>query len=257
MFDAAVNAIDAGDLDALRELLSAHPELACERRPGGEEAYFTVPYLLWFVAENPIRTGSLPRNIAPIAQAILDAAERQCPATLPEQRDYALALVCSGMVPRESGVQIELIDVLVEAGADPNCLETALAHRENAAAERLLEHGARLTPLAAVCLDREIPAMSDEERAVALAGAALHGKPEALRHLIAAGADVNAFSPEGMHAHTTALHLAIDADSLAAVKVLVEGGADPSIRDRGFDSDALGWANYFGRSEIAAYLAHR
>jgi Ankyrin repeats (3 copies) len=257
MFAEAVAAIDNGDLGALRALLAERPELLTERLENGREDYFARPYLLWFVAENPIRTGSLPPNIARLARAILDAAERQCPATLAEQRDYALALVCSGRVPRESGVQIELIDALVEAGADPNCLETALAHRENVAADRLLEHGATVTPLAAVYLDREIPEMSGEERALAFAGAALHGKPEALRHLIAAGADVNAYSPEGMHPHATALHHAVDSGSLEAVQVLIEAGADPTIRDRVYDGTARDWADHLGRNEIAAYLAHR
>jgi hypothetical protein len=68
-----------------------------------------------------------------------------------EQLDYALALVGSGRVARECGVQRELIDLLCDAGADPaGVLVPALAHREVAAAERLLERGAALTLLAAV-----------------------------------------------------------------------------------------------------------
>jgi hypothetical protein len=81
----------------------------------------------------------------------------------------------SGQVSRECGVQLDLIDVLVDAGADPNCLDPALAHRENAAAARLLERGARETLVAAVCLGREYDASAatPAERQVALGTA--HG----------------------------------------------------------------------------------
>ena len=162
MFAEAVSAIDAGDLGALRALLATRPELLTERLENGRDDYFARPYLLWFVAENPIRTGTLPPNIVEVTRLLLESGA--------EGRDYALELVVSGKVPREQGVQPELIDALVEAGADPNCLDPALAHQENAAAERLLERGARETLVAAVCLGRpcDVAAATPEERRVAL-----------------------------------------------------------------------------------------
>src|SRR5690349_14565158 len=124
MFAEAVAAIDNGDLGGLRTLLAEHPSLLTERLENGREDYFARPYLLWFVAENPIRHGTLPANIVELTGALLDAGA--------DGRDYALALVVSGQVSRECGVQLDLIDVLVAGGADPNCLDPALAHRENA-----------------------------------------------------------------------------------------------------------------------------
>jgi len=263
-FREAVSAIDAGDISALERLLAAHPELVRDRLEDGEggEEYFRHPYLLWFVAENPIRTGKLPRNIVQVTRAILKAAEHQ--GSLGEQIDYALALVCSGRVARESGAQGELIDVLCDAGADPNgALVPALAHAELTAAERLLERGAGLTLLAAVCTGRTddvarlAPGASAEERQSAFAGAALYGKARLLALLIDLGVDLNAYNPPGFHPHGTALHHAVASGSLDAVKVLVEAGADLGTRDRVHQGTPLGWAKHLQRTEIAAYLRER
>jgi len=264
LFLEAVSAIDAGDVAALERLLSAHPELVRDRLDDGDqgEEYFRRPYLLWFVAENPIRIGKLPQNIVQVTRAILEAAERQ--GTLREQIDYALALVCSGRVARESGAQGELIDVLCDAGADPNgALMAALAHGEIAAAERLIERGAGLTLLAAVCLGREddvarlARSASAEERQSAFAGAALYGQAQTLARLIGLGVDLNAYNPPGFHAHGTALHHAVDSGALDAVKVLVEAGADLGLKDHIHQGTPLDWAEYLQRAKIAAYLRER
>jgi peptide-methionine (S)-S-oxide reductase len=260
LFREAVSAIDAGDVRALEGLLAAHPELVCDRLDYGE-GYFRRPYLLWFVAENPVRNGRLPKNIADVTRAILHAAEGHHEGSLREQVDYALGLVCSGRVARECGVQRELIDVLGDAGADPDrALLPALAHREVAAAERLLERGATLTLPAAACTGRTDdvahlgPAASAADRQVALAAAALYGHAQILAALIDLGVDVNVYSPAGFHPHATALHHAVDSGSLDAVKVLVEAGADLRTRDRIHDGTPLDWAEYLRRPEIAAYL---
>jgi peptide-methionine (S)-S-oxide reductase len=261
LFRQAVATLDAGDAGALASLLAEHPRLLGDRLSGYSEGYFADPYLLWFVAENPIRNDTLPANIVEIARVLLAALEREGIASRREQADYALGLVSSGKVPRERGVQGELIDLLVEAGADPaGALPAALAHRERAAVDRLLARGAPLSLLTAACLGRndEVArlgsAASAEERQAALAGASLHGQAEAIALLIALGVDLDAFNPPGLHAHGTALHNAVDSGCLAAVRVLVEGGAGLGIRDRMFDGTPLGWADYLQRTEIAEYL---
>jgi peptide-methionine (S)-S-oxide reductase len=253
----AVSAIDAGDLSALESLLAAHPELVRDRLDHGE-GYFRQPYLLWFVAENPIRNGKLPENIARVTRAILDAARDV--DSLQEQLDATLGLVSSGRIAREQGVQGELIDVLCDAGADSDsAMMPALAHAERAAAERLLGRGAQLTLMAAVCLERDdverLARMANaEERQAALAGAALYGRVSVLALLIDLGVDVNAYSPPGFHPHGTALHHAVSSGSLDAVKVLVEAGADLGTRDLVYQGTPLGWAESLQRTEIADYL---
>ena len=150
-----------------------------------------------------------------------------------EGRDYALELVVSGQVSRECGVQLDLIDVLVDAGADPNCLDSALAHRENAAAARLLQRGARETLVASVCLGRpyDLTETTPEERQVAFSGAALHGRVDALRDLLTAGVNIDAFNPEGWHSHSTAMHSAVASGNVEAMRAAGRRRSRP--HDRG------------------------
>jgi Ankyrin repeats (3 copies) len=260
-FQEAVDAIDSGDAGRLERLLAEDPGLVRDRVDGGE-GYFYRPYLLWYVAENPVRNGRLPANIAEVTRVILLAAEGV--ESRQEQIDYALGLVCSGRVARESGAQRELIDVLGDAGADLNgAVMPAFAHREIAAAERLLERGAALSLTAAVCLGRAddvarlAPASSAGERQEALAAAALYGNARALVILIGLGVDVNAYNPPGLHAHGTALHHAVDSGSLDAVRVLVKAGADRGAKDRLYQGTPLDWAEYLQRPVIAAYLREK
>lgn len=257
-FQDAVDAIDSGDARRLERLLADDPGLVRDRVDGGE-GYFRRPYLLWFVAENPIRNGRLPDNIAEVTRVILLAAEGV--ESRQEQIDYALGLVCSGRIARECGVQRALIDVLGDAGADVNgALRPALAHREIAAAGRLLERGAAPGLTTAVCLGRAgdvarlAPASSAGERQEAFAAAALYGDARVLAILIGLGVDVDAYNPPGFHAHGTALHHAVDSGSLDAVRVLVEAGAYRGARDRIYQGTPLDWAEYLERVEIAAYL---
>jgi peptide-methionine (S)-S-oxide reductase len=259
LFREAVAAVDGGDVAAVERLVLAHPRLVRDRVDAGD-GYFARPYLLWFVADNPVRNGRLPPNIAAVTSAIIDAARRDAVASLGEQLDYALALVCSGRVVRECGVQRELIDLLVDSGANPNALVPALAHREIGAAERLLERGAELTLLAAVCTGRTdaaarlAPAAAAADRQLALAGAALYGRADMIELLVAAGVDVAAYSPPVFHPHGTALHHAVDSGSLAAVEALVTAGAPLDPADRIFGGTPVDWADHLERGEIADYL---
>jgi len=274
-FRDAVAAIDAGDVTALQRRLTEHPRLVSERLSQGE-GYFARPYLLWFVAENPVRHGTLPSNIADVARVLVQVARQARVDSLQEQIDGALALVCSGRVARECGAQGALIDAFVDAGArGDDALVSALAHGETAAARHLLSRGATPTLLAAVCLgsaqDMETPRRPDAparmeelaraagpaERQLALAGAALYGRADALALLVRLGVDVNAYGPRGFHPHATALHQAVNSGSLDAVKVLVEAGADLRARDHVYKGPPLGWAIYGKQAAIADYIRER
>ena len=104
LFQRAVAAIDAGDVDALERELANHPELVRDRLEspgdwlrdtvkGALDGFFKAPYLLWFVAEDPVRRGTLPTNIADVARVIVNAAVDRRVDSLQTQLDYALNLV--------------------------------------------------------------------------------------------------------------------------------------------------------------------
>jgi peptide-methionine (S)-S-oxide reductase len=282
LFRDAVSAIDSGDVDSLDRQLSAHPNLACDRldSPGtwlrdqvGEAiaGFFARPYLLWFVAEDPVRNGKLPSNIAQVAQTIVDAAQHQHADGFQEQLDYTLRLVCWSWIARECGVQIELIDVLLNAGASVDGLhvyggrfgthtDSAIYNRNYAAAERLLERGAALTLTTALCLnrwtdfDRLAKTATLEDKQDAFVQAALNGNASALGRMLALGADPTTVSARNQ-SHGTALHHAVYSASLDAVRVLVEAGADLNRRDTIYDATPLGWAKYCEQQETDAARA--
>lgn len=261
----AVSLIDAGDAAHLEDHLVAHPGLLAEIIDIGPEAegdgYFVGPRLLWFVAENPIRTGCLAPNIADIAELIAKRMRATAVPSLGQDLDTTLGLVASGRVARECGVQGKLIGRLAALGASPDsAMATALAHRETAAAEALITAGAATTLEAAAGLGHasEIDRLAAEAPPVelqhALSLAAVNGQAEATRRLLAAGADPNLLNDPGYHGHTTPLHQAVWHGALETVEALIAGGADAQIVDRSFGGTALGWAIHSGQTEVEAYL---
>ena len=285
LFREAVAAVDAGDVAALERLLLEHPRLVRDRlaRPGpwlreqvgaALRGFFKKPYLLWFVAEDPVRNGTLPANIVDVARAIIGAARREGVQSLPEQLDYALRLVAWSWIAAQRGVQIALIDALVDAGASPDGNpDNALVNGHLEAAEHLVARGAPLTLATALCLGRWddvarlAPLASPRERQFGFVLAALNGRAEALRRMIALGIDVNRPSRD-LYAHGTPLHHAVCSGSLEAVTVLVDAGAKLTTRDSAWKGTPLGWAEHYVEEHagdergahyagIAAYLRAR
>jgi len=283
LFQQSVALIGAGDVPALERLLTEHPELAWERLAapgpwlrdkisGALDGFFKDPYLLWFVAEDVPVLGRLPKNIAEVTRVILRSA--QASPRFQEQLDSTLRLVCWSGVAQRCGVQIELIDALLDAGALPEGgPNNALVNGHVAAAEHLVARGAEPTLATALCLGRWDDASrlaktaSDGERQFAFVLAALNGKADALKWMIGAGVDVNLPSRD-LYSHGTPLHHAVCSGSLEAVKVLVEAGADLSAKDTAWSGTPLGWAEHYVQEakdgyakkaypEIATYLRER
>jgi peptide-methionine (S)-S-oxide reductase len=281
LFREAVAAIDRGDLPKLEGLLAAHPELVSRRLAapgewlrgqvgGALDGFFHEPYLLWFVAEDPVRNGKLPENIAAVARAIVAAARRHAADSFQEQIDTALQLTSWSWIARECGVQIALMDVLLDAGASPHGNpDAAIVNGNFEAAEHLLARGAALTLGAALCLGHteDLPrltqAASDRERQYALVLAALKGKADGVRWMLQHGGRCE---PPERHA-VRARHPAPPCRLLRISRHgpgAREAGASVRAQDSAWKSTPLGWAeNYLeddkrkeGRqyAEIAAYL---
>jgi hypothetical protein len=255
VFRHAVNLIDAGDVSGLSLLLKANPSLIHQRVLFEGGNYFRNPGLLEFIAENPVRHGTLPPNIVDVAVILLEAG--------PEHRSVndTLGLVVSGRVPRERKVQIPLIDALCKYGADPNSpLQTAVLHGEFEAVYQLIRWGANpdLPILAALGKTEEflrhLPLSDSGQRHLALSLAAQYGHPEIVRALLDAGEDPNRYNPPGSHSHSTPLHQAALAGHLGVVKLLVERGARLDTKDVIWQATPADWAQHDGRTEVESYL---
>ena len=175
-------------------------------------------------------------------------------------------------IARDAGVQLALIDVLVDAGAAPDGNpDNALVNGNSAAAAHLVARGAPLSLSTALCLERWddarrlAHATSARERQFAYVLAALNGKVEALRLILGLGVDLNSPSRD-LYSHGTPLHHAVWSGSLEAVRVLVEAGADVRRKDSLWKGTPQGWAEYGAQeqahhpdaakrySDIVAYL---
>jgi len=257
-FRRAVDLLDGGDLAGLRGHLDQYADLVHQRVLFEGGNYFRNPTLLEFVAENPIRRGTLPVNIVEVAEVILNAGAKQNPSALNE----TLGLVSTGRVPRESGVQIPLIDLLCDHGADPNhAMPAALAHGEFEAVNALIRRGGLVNLTVAAGLGRIEDArrlLADagvEDRHRALAMASQFGHTDVVRLLLDAGEDPNRYNPVGFHSHSTPLHQAALAGHDEVVRLLVErGGAHVDAKDTLWQGTPAGWARHAGRTEIEEYL---
>jgi len=260
-FRAAVTALQGGDVAALARLLDGEPRLLRERilepdcyREAGRSQYFRDPKLFWFIANNPTLMKRMPDNIVAVADAMIARGVNQA------DLDYTLELVMTSSPAREQGLQVPLLERLIEAGATPTAraLDMTLAHRELEPIQALLQAGQPMTaPIAAALgktdrLEGLLSAVSAEEIQNAFGMAVINGQTEAARLALDAGADVNAFLP--VHRHSTALHQAAIDENLELMELLVERGARTDIADKLWSSTPLGWANHQGKGRARAYL---
>jgi ankyrin repeat protein len=180
----------------------------------------------------------------------------------------------------------EMVSLLLELGADPLAVDgsgqAAAAYATSADIDRaVMEKIRAMTAAELTSADRghrsprgnpmdllALLALGDMQTAEQLlrANAGLLAPAGGVLHLMAKRGDVRGVKwlldhgadPNGRWAHwdseVTPLHLAVLGDHADVVRVLRDAGADPAIRDTKHDSDALGWAEFFGRSEIVDLL---
>lgn len=278
LFESAVEAVVEGNEAALKSLLRDHPDLV--RARSARITHFDPPVhgatLLHYVAANGVEgyRQKTPANAVEIAKTLLAAgAEADALADMYGGQCTTLSMLVSSGHPAKAGVQIALVETLLDFGAAIEArgsgkwtspLMTALAFGFPGAAEALAQRGARVDDLAAAAglgrladARRWLPAASPESRHRALALAAQLGHADIVRLLLDAGEDPNRYNPEGNHAHSTPLHQAALAGHDAVVRLLVERGARLDIEDTIYQGTPLGWARHAGQTGIESYLRER
>jgi ankyrin repeat protein len=197
----------------------------------------------------------LPNNIVEVAKVLLEAGAE------PTAVNETLGLVCSGCIARECHVQLPLIDLLCDYGADPaSALQTAAVHGEFEALNALVGRGARITLGVAAALGdfekalRLLPDSDPEERHRALALASQFGHAAIVQALLDAGEDPDRYNPVGFHSHATPMHQAALAGHEGIVRLLVERGARVDLRDLLWQGTPAGWAEHEGHTGLSSWL---
>ena len=170
-----------------------------------------------------------------------------------------------------------MVNLLLKLGADPNVQDrtgaTPIVYANQAAVESgiveiLIDGGGRLDMMGALMLkryeDAEALLVEDPERlgprgcdTIALHRAIDRQDHQAVRWLIAHGVDINA-KRTIYECNQTALHMCAERGLVGSARQLLEAGADTTILDDKFESDALGWAVYCKQPKMAELVrAHR
>jgi hypothetical protein len=274
-FESAVEAVITGELATLESLVGENPALV--RARSTRVTHFDPPVhratLLHYVAANGVEgyRQKTPKNAVKIAKVLLQSgAEVDALADMYGGHYTTMSMLVSSCHPAKAGVQVALVETLLDFGAAIEAtgsaqwgspLMTALAFGYRSAAEALVRRGARVDNIAAAAaLGRladatQLLATADHEsRHRALALAAQHGHVEIVRLLLDAGEDPSRYNPDGNHSHSTPLHQAVLAGHDAVVRLLVERGAGLDIKDTIYQGTPLGWAMYAGQTEIEKYL---
>ena len=250
-YEAAAQAIVDGDEETLQRLLRERPELIRARSEREHNAT-----LLHYVSANGVEgyRQKTPKNIVRITEILLNAgAEVDAEAEVYGGGATALGLVATSAHPRGAGVQIPLIQLLLEHGAQiehPNLAGNAhgavfacLANGCPEAARYLADRGARLDFVSAAGVGRLdvvesfFEPATKPEREMAMRYAAAYGNENVVTFMLDRGVDVDAHTGDG----ETALFYAVLSGHLDVIQLLLARGARPGVRTR-YGGDMVGAA---------------
>lgn len=269
-FEIAVDAIVAGDDAGLKKLLRENPELVQARSTREHRST-----LLHYVSANGIEDfrQKTPKNIVEIARMLLDAgAEVNAESEAYGGRSTALGLTATSCHPEAAGVQIALMDLLIDRGAridgsaGSSTVNSCLHNGRGAAAEYLADRGARLdlegaAGVGRLDLVRQFfgadgalePSATREQMAYGFTWACEFGRDAVVEFLLQHGMSVGA---ELKH-RATGLHWAALAGQAETVKLLLERGAPVGVADTTYGGTPLGWALHGWQNSADNKLARR
>jgi len=237
-FEAAADAIVAGDVTALKRLLAQNPKLVHARSSREHGAT-----LLHYVAANGVEgyRQKTPKNIVEIAKLLLDAgAEIDATCDVYGGGCTALGLAATSIHPANAGVMNDLLQALLDRGAsldqhntagnDQDIVFSCIANGQPGAARFLAGKGARLDFVSAAALDRleEVQkhfnsdgtrkkTLSQKLMQEGLRYAAGYGATRVVEFLLQRGADIAEHRGDGY----TATHYAVMYGHPETVKLLL------------------------------------
>ena len=262
-FEAAADAIVAGDLATLTRLLGDDPALVRARSARRHRAT-----LLHYAGSNGVEgfRQRAPKNLVAVATTLLDAgADVNATAQMYGTDDRTLDLAATSIHPVLAGVLEPLLAFLLSHGATvggarggaawSRLINACHANGRPAAAEFLaarapgdldLEAAAGVGRLdrVAACFapDGELrPPATEQQRNSGFIWACEYGHAEVVAFLIAHGVPVGErLAPHGQ----TGLHWAAWGAHVETLQTLLDAGAPVDIRDDAHGGTALGWALY-------------
>ncbi len=263
LFESAVDAVITGDIATLKSLLRDNPDLIRARSTHQHHAT-----LLHYVSANGVEDfrQKTPKNAAEIAKLLL-ASGAEPDAVQADGQSTALGLVATSVHPLLAGVQITLLETLLEAGAAVdgapggwNPLIAALHNGRGEAAEFLARHGARLDLEGAAGVGRldVVKSFFNQDGGLkanttkaqlesGFAWACEYGRTSVVDFLLKNSIEVDA---RLRHHGQIGLHWAAYGAHVETVKLLLERKAPVDFKDKSFGGTPLGWALY-GWSEPA------
>lgn len=242
-FELAAETIITGDASALTHLLREHPKLIRARSTRVHRAT-----LLHYVAANGFEDyrQKTPANALEIAKILLDAgAEVDALSDSYGGQDTTLVLVATSIHPKRAGVQIALLQLLLDHGAAPDGVNPCLRNGRAEAAEFLAQRGAPLDLEGAAGLGRLdlvqklLSETKPEQLNAGLWWASEYGRNNVVDFLLDNGADLRAGENIGL----PALHWAIVGGQLDTVKLLLKRGASLEAKNV-YGGTALGQARW-------------
>ncbi len=257
-FESAADAIVAGDAATLSSLLRENPELVRARSTRVHQVT-----LLHYVGANGVENyrQKSPKNAVEIAKTLLKAGAEVDALADTYGKGTTLGLVTTSVHPVQAGVQIALLETLLEAGAAVdgapggwNPLIAALHNGRPEAAEFLAGRGARLDLEGAAGVGRLdlVKSFFNEDGSLKANATKAHmkdgftwaceyGRTSVVDFLLKSGIEVGA---RVKHHGQTGLHWAAYGGHLDIARLLVERKAPVDAKDETWGNTPLGWALY-------------
>ncbi|HEV2474156.1 MAG TPA: ankyrin repeat domain-containing protein [Chthonomonadales bacterium] len=272
-FEAAADAIVGGELTELQRLLGEHPALVRARSTREHRST-----LLHYVAANGIEDfrQKTPGNIVQIARFLVKhGADVNAESNAYGGGSTALTLAATSVHPEAAGVQLALLELLIDYGAtiDPensgSTVNACLHNGRGRAALFLAGKGARLDLEGAAGTGRTdvvrgffpdgigpTPPATREQMQAGFGWACEFGHTAVVDYLLQVAVPVDLSLG---HGGQTGLHWAAYAGDARIVRRLLDHGAQVDARDLHFHGNPLEWALYAwgnrtaGKEDSAGY----